>query len=104
MKEVSISRRLNRWRRRFGFMRFFEVANAGRLEKELNQIHIGNMKLYVNISRYRRAELELEVGLTREVRKQHKYVPMENKSKEERREKKGRQSFVDVVRSTSQEK
>ena len=54
MKEVFISRRFNRWGRRFDFVRFLEVANVVRLEKELNQICIGNMKLYVNIPRYRR--------------------------------------------------
>jgi len=39
VKEVFISRRLNRWERRFGFVRLFEVRNAGRLERELDQIY-----------------------------------------------------------------
>jgi len=57
VKEVFISRRLNRWGRRFGFVRFFEVSNAGRLEKELDNIYIGHRKLHVNVPRYRRADL-----------------------------------------------
>jgi len=57
VKEVFISRRLNRWGRRFGFMRLFEVRNAERLEKELDNIYIENMKLHVNIPKYRRNKL-----------------------------------------------
>ena len=34
-------------------MRFFEVRNAGNLERELDQIYVGNRKLYVNIPKYR---------------------------------------------------
>ncbi|XP_068503621.1 uncharacterized protein [Phaseolus vulgaris] len=56
VKEVFISRRLNRWGRRFGFVRFFDVANVSRLEKELDQIYLGKMKLNVNIPRYRRTD------------------------------------------------
>jgi len=58
VKEVFISCRLNRWGRRFGFERLFDVENTSRLEREMDQVRIGNMKLYVNISRYRRAELD----------------------------------------------
>jgi len=58
VKEVFISRRLNRWGRRFGFLRFFEVRNVGRLEKELDSLHVGNMKLHVNIPKYRRHQKE----------------------------------------------
>ena len=46
---MFISRRLNRWGIRFGFVRFFDVANVSQLEKELDQIHLGKMKLNVNI-------------------------------------------------------
>jgi len=48
VKKVFISRRLNKWERRFGFVRFFEVRNVGRLEKDLDQIYIGNKKLHVS--------------------------------------------------------
>jgi len=84
VKEVFISRRLKRWGRRFGFVRFFDVENVGRLETEHNQIHIGNMDLYVNILRYRRVDSEQKVGWPREARKQqyeHGDEPLKNNSK-----------------------
>ena len=56
VKEVFIARRLNKWGMCFGFVCFFEVGNAVSLEKKLDQIYIGNIKLYVNIPRYRRYE------------------------------------------------
>jgi len=52
LHEVFISRKLNRWGNRFGFVRFYDVRNVGRLEKELDFIRIGNMKLHVNVPRY----------------------------------------------------
>jgi len=58
VKEVFIFRRLNRWGRRFGFVRFFPVSNEARLEKQLDQIYIGSLKLHVNLPKYRRAEAE----------------------------------------------
>jgi len=58
VKEVFISRRSNRWGRKFGFVQFFELANVGRLEKDLNRIYIGNIKLYVNVPRYKRDDFE----------------------------------------------
>ncbi|ESW29403.1 hypothetical protein PHAVU_002G067600 [Phaseolus vulgaris] len=54
VKEVFISRRLNKWGRRFGFVRFLDVKNVARLEGELDKIYIGNRKLHVNIPKYRR--------------------------------------------------
>jgi len=54
VKEVFISRRLNRWGRRFGFVRFFYVENAVRLERDLDSLYIGNRKLNVNLPRYQR--------------------------------------------------
>ena len=105
MKEVFISHRLNRWGRRFGFVRFFEVSNVGRLEKKLDQIYIGHKKLHVNILRYRRDDLSK--GTPIEARKPYGHEPAKNKVKEVWREKKGKvvakttlrnQSYVDVVR------
>ena len=52
VKEVFISRRLNKCGRRFGFVRFFEVRNVERLERELDSLFVGNMKLHVNVPRY----------------------------------------------------
>jgi len=58
VKEVFISRHLNRWGRRFGFVRFFPVPNEVRLEKQLDQIYMGSLKLYVNLPKYRRTKHE----------------------------------------------
>lgn len=113
MKEVFILRRLNRWDKKFGFVRFFEVENAKRLEKDLDQIYIGNVKLYVNIPRYRRSKVEDVSGPTREVRRKSRPTPFINIKEEVWREKKGKevwklkkrkQSFAKVVRNSSQEK
>jgi len=58
VKEVFISRRFNKWGRRFGFVSFFGVRNFGRLEKELDQVYIGSRKLYVNIPKFKRDSCE----------------------------------------------
>jgi len=62
VKEVFISRRLNRWGRRYDFVRFYPVPNEAKLEKKLDQIYIGNLKLHVNFPKYRRAEVEVQKG------------------------------------------
>jgi len=58
VKEVFISRRLNKWGRRFGFVRLFDVKNAGKLAWELDQIYIGSRKLFVNLPKYHRNRME----------------------------------------------
>ena len=40
MEEVVISRKLNRWGNRFGFVHFCNVKNVSRLESKLDSIHI----------------------------------------------------------------
>jgi len=50
VEEVFISRKLNRWRNLFGFVRFCGVKNIPRLESELDAIRIGAMKLPENLS------------------------------------------------------
>jgi len=99
VKEVFISRRLNRWGKRFGFVRFFEVRNVGRLEKELDNLYAGNRKLHVNIPKYRRNQLEPP----KEVRRVSRPPYMERqrdkgKSKEIWVEKRGKKSFVEVAK------
>lgn len=54
MKEVFISRKLDRWGNKFGFVRFFDVKNVGQLEKEVDKIMIGITKLYVNKPKFGR--------------------------------------------------
>jgi len=115
VKEVFISRRLNKWGRRFGFVRFFEVRNVGRLEKDLDQIYIGNKKLHVNVPKYRRSELE-DKGQGSENRAYHKeqgriyrkpqeeplVVRGQKRRTEEWRVKAGSKSYVDVTKGDAQ--
>jgi len=51
---VFISRKLNRWGNRFGFVRFNDGKNVSKLETELDSIHISSMKLFANLSRDRK--------------------------------------------------
>ncbi|XP_068504217.1 uncharacterized protein [Phaseolus vulgaris] len=110
VKDIFISRRLNRWGRRFGFVRFFDVENAARLEKKLDSIRIGNMKLFVNIPRYRRDGFE-EKGrhnserrnfiASNPVKNRSKAVWKEKKAMEEGRFQRGKHSYANAVRKTS---
>jgi len=115
VKDVFISGRRNRWGRRFGFVRFFTVPNELRLEKELDQIYIGNMKLYVNLPKYRRNE-NVYHGVAPHVdgkgSNPYNYAQGRMKSKEVWREVKGKDvrrnlnykhSYADAVRNVSQE-
>ena len=58
MEEVFISRKLNRWGNRFGFVRLCDVKNVRKLESVLDSICISNMKLFVNLSRYCKNEYQ----------------------------------------------
>jgi len=111
VKEVFISRRRNKWGRRFGFVRFFEVRNVRRLQRDLDQIYIGNLKLHVNIPRYRRNEADSkgaernprvdqkEMGRNSRKRKVETHGVIEKKkTKEVWKAKLGRKSFVEVVK------
>jgi len=117
VKKVFISRKLNKWGRKFGFLIFFDVRNVGSMERELDQIYIGNMKLFVNIPKYRRHHLEPNRAERRESRtintvrprnygKKHLEAPALNKKKRRKKvwvEKKGKKkSFVDVVKGETQ--
>jgi len=55
-------------------VRFINVVNVGRLEKELDRIYIGNMKLHVNVSRYSRDGYE-EGDQTRGGSRLNSHVP-----------------------------
>jgi len=111
VKEVFISRRLNMWGRRFGFVRFFDVRNVGKLERELDQICVGNRKLNVNVPKYRRRQEERPRVERMDARhlnmERPKYEKMKTAVKSENIHKKGKEvwvdkrekkSFVDVVR------
>jgi len=65
VQEVFISKRLNQKGQRFGFVRFFGISNPEALEKQLDNIWIGNMKIHVNMQKYRRnTNLSKPVGNT----------------------------------------
>lgn len=50
--EVYIAPRRDKRGKQFGFVRFMEVKNPAKLERELDSIIIGNMKMHVNIPRF----------------------------------------------------
>src|ERR1044072_4777075 len=52
--DVYMPRRLNRQGERFGFVRFLEVRDPKFLEKELQTLVIGNVRIQVNLARYDR--------------------------------------------------
>lgn len=56
--EVVIARRTNKWGHRFEFVRFFDVKNQRRMEYKLDQIRIGDRKLYANLPRFQRSVRE----------------------------------------------
>ena len=115
VKEVFISRRRNKWGRRFGFVRFFSVLNESKLEKELDQIFIGNMKLYVNLPKYRRTEYSQQAGTPLEGVKgknQRPHTKVQSKEEGEWREVKRRgarrnhtlkYTYAEVVRKSPQD-
>ncbi|XP_068503600.1 uncharacterized protein [Phaseolus vulgaris] len=115
VKEVFISHRLNKWGRRFGFVRFLEVKNVRRLEGELDQIYIGNIKLHVNIPKYQRVQTESNVVERRTLRTQHmesqkeaRHLKDEEGKGTQRRkeiwvEKNRTRSFSEVVMGASQD-
>jgi len=113
VKEVFVSRRLNKWGRRFGFVRFFYVRNVRWLEGELDQLIVGNRKLYVNIPRYRRSQEEYdrygrrelrntEVGRHRGEGKEQQQETREKNGKKVWVEKQGSKSFVEAITGASQ--
>ena len=103
LEEVFISCRPNRWGRRYGFVRFFDVVNLGRLQKKLDRIYIGNMKLQVDVLRFSRDGLE-EGGQTRGGRSQNSKVPTKITRVEVRKEvwklRKDKQSYADAVKTS----
>jgi len=117
VKEVFISQRLNKWGRRFGFVSFFGVSDAGRLERELDQVYIGSRKLHVNIPKYKFSASEHRRTKMREQRSSSKEKqpvqkmrnqkesepPRKQSSKDMWLEKKGKRSYAEVVAGKYQE-
>lgn len=53
---MFILRKSIRWSNRYGFVRFYDGKNVGKLEKELDYVTIGLMKLHVNLPKYRKGD------------------------------------------------
>lgn len=54
MRKIFISKQRNKNGRRYGFDRFKGVKDVHNLERQLDQIVIGGLKLYINIPKYGR--------------------------------------------------
>lgn len=57
MREVFISKRRNKNGRRYGFARFKGVEDVHFLERKLDNIILGGLKMYVNIPKFDRSKL-----------------------------------------------
>ena len=55
MKEIIIAPRWNKSGMRYGFVKFIEVEDSKRLERQVDNIFIGSLKLYVNLPRFQRS-------------------------------------------------
>lgn len=55
VREIFISSKRNRNGRRYNFARFKGVDDVNQLERRLDNIVLGGLKLYVNIPKYDRA-------------------------------------------------
>lgn len=56
VREIFISKKRNRNGRRYGFVRFIGVDNVQQLERRLDNIVLGGLKLYVNNPKYERSK------------------------------------------------
>jgi len=56
VREIFIPKQRNKEGRRYGFVRYKGVSNASYLERKLDNIVVGGLKLHVNIPKYRRGK------------------------------------------------
>ena len=80
------------------------VPNEYKLEKELDQVYIGNMKLYVNLPKYKRSGSSQQGGVLLKGDKgknHHNHVQMQLKGKKEWREIKGKSLHRDCYEKCS---
>jgi hypothetical protein len=54
--EVYIPKKLDKKGRRFGFVKFKEVHEVEKLSESLSDVWIGSFKLWINRSRFQRAD------------------------------------------------
>ncbi|GKV24806.1 hypothetical protein SLEP1_g34372 [Rubroshorea leprosula] len=60
--DIYVPNRKDRYGRRFRFARFQEVKNVSMLEKELDHIKVGGVKIHVNQPRFDRQARTLKEG------------------------------------------
>ncbi|KAI3684626.1 hypothetical protein L6452_33850 [Arctium lappa] len=56
--DVYLARKLNKDRKRYGFVRYIRVQNVKELEKDLNKIWNGGYKLFVSVEKFKRKKVE----------------------------------------------
>jgi len=54
VREIFISKHRNKGGRRYGFVRFKVVSDERSLERKLDNIIVGGLKMYINVPKYRR--------------------------------------------------
>ncbi|KAH1205609.1 Protein ENHANCED DISEASE RESISTANCE 2 [Glycine max] len=64
VQEVFISKHRNKGGRKYGFVRFSGVTDVRRLERQLDNLIISGMKLYVNVPKYERRKSSSEESKT----------------------------------------
>lgn len=57
VREFFIAKNTNRSGKRYGFVRFKGVGDVGRLERQLDNLIIGGLKLHVNIPKHGRERM-----------------------------------------------
>ncbi|KAI3693271.1 hypothetical protein L6452_33104 [Arctium lappa] len=56
--DVYIARKLNKERRKFGFVRFIKVTDVSAFERRLRRLWIGNHKLFLSMEKFKRKSLK----------------------------------------------
>ena len=57
VREIFISKHRNKGGRRYGFVRFKVVSDERSLERKLDNIIVGGLKMYINVPKYRLSHL-----------------------------------------------
>lgn len=56
VQEIFISKQRNKGGRRYSFVRFRGVSDVRRLERQLDNLIVGGLKLYMNVPKYERGK------------------------------------------------
>lgn len=62
--EVFVPNKLDKWGRKFGFVKFKNVSNIEVLEQDLEEVWWGDVHLKVNRARFGRDEVKIKAGLS----------------------------------------